>query len=85
MIAAGETISAAITEPGPQQTRLFTWGGGAHGALGHDDEEDVYSPKVVEAVDNDNIIKQQIVWYETSRKLPICARILSLDCARCLV
>jgi len=61
MIAAGETISAAITEVGPQQTRLFTWGGGAHGALGHDNDEDVYTPKVVEAVDNDNIIKQQIV------------------------
>ena len=61
MIAAGETFSAAITEPGPQETRLFTWGGGAHGALGHDNEEDVYTPKVVEALDNDSILMQQIV------------------------
>nr|CAB3252595.1 ZF(ZZ)-8 zinc finger protein [Phallusia mammillata] len=45
-IAAGGSHSAAISATG----RLFTWGKGRYGRLGHKDSEDQLKPKLVEAL-----------------------------------
>lgn len=43
-ISAGQYHSLALTDSG----KLYTWGWGVHGQLGHGDVEDVRTPKQVE-------------------------------------
>ncbi|XP_056632300.1 E3 ubiquitin-protein ligase HERC2 isoform X1 [Diorhabda sublineata] len=45
-VACGGAHSAAITSSG----RLYTWGKGRYGRLGHGDSEDQFKPKLVEAL-----------------------------------
>ena len=45
-VACGPDHSAAISEGG----EVLTWGAGSYGNLGHGDNTDVYSPKLVEAL-----------------------------------
>jgi hypothetical protein len=43
-IAAGERHSAALSRGG----RLYTWGSGADGRLGHGDDADAHGPRLVD-------------------------------------
>lgn len=45
-VAAGQDFSLAITDAG----RLYSWGSGSFGALGHGDEKDVSEPRLIAAV-----------------------------------
>ena len=45
MVAAGNSNTVALSEEG----RVFTWGGGFYGQLGHDDRENQWAPRQVEA------------------------------------
>jgi hypothetical protein len=52
-ISCGEECMAAINDMG----KLFTWGNGKHGILGHGDEEIVYTPKQVENLYSELVIQ----------------------------
>ena len=53
MISCGDSHSAAITE----KNRLFTWGNGTFGRLGHGIDTTEKKPKLVEDLDNYEIIQ----------------------------
>ena len=45
-VSCGPDHSAAVSEAG----EVLTWGAGSYGNLGHGDNIDVYSPKLIEAL-----------------------------------
>jgi hypothetical protein len=51
-LACGASHTAALTARG----RLFTWGSGAGGALGHGDRKDARAPRAVEYVDQVTLV-----------------------------
>ena len=52
-MAAGLNYTAAITADG----KVFTWGEGSYGKLGHGNTKNVYKPKQVEAFEGVKIVK----------------------------
>ncbi|KAL0480416.1 E3 ubiquitin-protein ligase HERC [Acrasis kona] len=51
-IACGDESAAAVDKDG----RVFTWGRGLNGALGHGSEDDLFVPKQVTAIEEENIV-----------------------------
>ena len=51
-IAAGGSHNAACTSRG----RLFTWGKGRYGRLGHNDSEDQLKPKLVRKLTGSRVV-----------------------------
>lgn len=51
-IAAGESHSAAISE----KLKLYTWGNGAYGRLGHGSDTNERKPKIVEDLEQYEVL-----------------------------
>ena len=69
-VSAGGAHSAAITALG----RLYTWGKGRYGRLGHGDYDDQLKPKMVDALKSYKVTQVRnlfnfplIVWYRFCR------------------
>lgn len=55
-ISAGEYVSGALSRKG----KVFTWGAGSHGRLGHGDRTNQLKPKLVEFFEAENMSMQTI-------------------------